>query len=274
MPDANPRPPLPEAASSFIDFEALQALAADLRGLRRLLVITGAGMSADSGLPTYRGTGGLYTAENTEDGIPIEQALSGVRFREDPALCWKYLRQVEEGARGRQPHAGHRALARLQEHFEQLTVLTQNVDGFHQRAGQRDVIEIHGNLQRLDCCSCSHGFDAPDYLGLSFPPACSACGDILRPRVVLFGEALPKAAVAACAALLRDPPDAVISIGTTSVFPYIAAPVRQAAEAGRLTAEINPDASRVSGLVRHRIRDRAAPVLEWLLGQFESASTG
>lgn len=274
MPDANPRQPLPDAAADFVDFAALQALAADLRGVRRLLVITGAGMSADSGLPTYRGTGGLYTDAATEDGIPIEQALSGISFRENPALCWKYLRQVEEGARGRKPHAGHVALAGLQRHFEQLTVLTQNVDGFHQRAGQRDVIEIHGNLQRLDCCSCSHGFDAPDYIGLSFPPACVACGGILRPRVVLFGEALPKAAVAACSALLRDPPDAVISIGTTSVFPYIAAPVRQAAEAGRLTAEINPDASRVSGLVRHRIRDRAAPALAWLLGQLESGSGG
>ena len=269
MQDAKRSPVVADTTGGLIDFEALQGLAADLRGLRRVLVITGAGMSADSGLPTYRGSGGLYRGEVTEDGIPIEQALSGTSFRRDPALCWKYLRQVEEGARGRQPHAGHRALARLDSHFERLTVLTQNVDGFHQRAGQREVIEIHGNLQRLDCTACPHGFDAPDYIGLSFPPACSACGGILRPRVVLFGEALPKAAVAACAALLSDPPDAVISVGTTSVFPYIAAPVVRAAQAGRLTAEINPEDSRVSGLVRYRIRDRAAPALAWLLAQFE-----
>jgi len=243
----------------------VSALAEDLSPARRVLVITGAGMSADSGLPTYRGTGGLYAAEATPDGVTIEQALSGPMLRSNPALCWKYLGEIERGSRGRAPHAGHSALVELATQFESLTVLTQNVDGFHALAGQADVIEMHGNLHELFCTACDYEIWVADYTDLAMPPICPRCAGSVRPRVVLFGEALPRPALQRFESVLRRGVDAVISIGTTSVFPYIAAPVVQAARAGLTTAEINPDESRISSVVRYRIQDRAAPVLMRLL---------
>jgi NAD-dependent deacetylase len=248
------------------DYSPLRALAVELRRARRVLVITGAGMSADSGLPTYRGVGGLYDSGPTDDGVAIEEVLSGAMMRERPELCWKYLSEIERACRGREPNAGHRVLAALAPAYERFTVLTQNVDGFHRYAGSRDLIEIHGNLHRLHCASCPYEFEAADYAGLSIPPGCPYCAGLVRPRVVLFGEALPRPEVERLHALMEQGVDLVLSIGTTSVFPYIAQPVIAAARRGIATAEINPGGSEVSHLVRHRVRQRAAPALQELAG--------
>jgi NAD-dependent deacetylase len=218
----------------------IEAAARDLKGARRVLAITGAGISADSGLPTYRGIGGLYNEAGTDDGYAIEEALSGAMMRARPEVCWKYIHQVESACRGAQPNAGHRALAVLQTCFEQFTVLTQNIDGFHRAAGTQDLIEIHGNVHALYCIGCGAAWQVPDYAGLSIPPACEHCGALVRPRVVLFGELLPEPAIGRLEALLAEGVDAVLSIGTTSVFPYIAAPVAMAARQGLPTIEINP----------------------------------
>ncbi|MGB0211683.1 Sir2 family NAD-dependent protein deacetylase [Algiphilus sp.] len=136
------------------DDPTLQAAMADLQKARRVLVITGAGISADSGLPTYRGVGGLYDRDLTEEGIPIEEALSGGMMRTRPEITWKYIHQIESTSRGAGYNAGHKALADMEPHFERFTVLTQNVDGFHCDAGSTDVIEIHGNVHELHCISC------------------------------------------------------------------------------------------------------------------------
>ncbi|HEX4870978.1 MAG TPA: NAD-dependent protein deacylase [Nevskiaceae bacterium] len=248
----------------------LAAAAAALAGARRVLVITGAGMSADAGLPTYRGIGGLYEQDLTEDGLPIEEALSGAMLRARPALTWKYLAQIEQACRGVQPHAGHRALALMQSVIPQLSVLTQNIDGLHQAAGQREVIEIHGRLHALRCDSCGAAPAVSSFAELSgLPPACPACGESLRPQVVLFGEALPAAAIERLEQVLARGVDAVMSIGTTSVFPYIAAPVVQAARLGLPTIEINPGETEVSGVVRHRVRQRAIDALPALLHRLQ-----
>lgn len=246
------------------DCSPLQALAGELRRARRVLVITGAGMSADSGLPTYRGVGGLYDTGPTAEGVAIEDALSGEMMRANPELCWKYLREIEQACRGRRPNAGHEVLAALAPAYEQFTVLTQNVDGFHRFAGSTDLIEIHGNLHRLHCGSCPYEFKAVDYSGLSIPPQCPYCAGMIRPRVVLFGEALPRAEVERLYEVIERGVDLVISIGTTSVFPYIAQPVIVAARRGLPTAEINPGDSEVSHRVRWRIRQGAAAALEQL----------
>ena len=242
-----------------------QAALADLAAARRVLAITGAGISADSGLPTYRGIGGLYDSAHTEDGIAIEEALSGEMMRTRPALCWKYIHQIESSCRGAQPNAAHAALATLQDRYERFTVLTQNIDGFHRAAGSREVIEIHGTVQELYCTRCGVERRVTDYAGLSIPPACSSCGGLERPRVVLFGEMLPEYALARLHAVMDEGVDAVLSIGTTSVFPYIAGPVAHAARAGVPTFEINPGDTEVSHLVRHRIRARAAQALPVIL---------
>ena len=256
------------------DYVPMRALAAELARARRVLVITGAGISADSGLPTYRGVGGLYDQGPTEDAVPIEEALSGEMMRTRPELCWKYLGEIERACRGRQPNAGHQALAALAPRYSRFTVLTQNVDGFHRRAGSPDLIEIHGNLHRLRCTFCPYEREVEDFEGMEIPPSCPYCAALVRPAVVLFGEALPQRELERLQQVMEEGVDLVLSIGTTSVFPYIAQPVIVAARRGIATAEINPGSSEVSHLVRHRIRERAAPALQQLCGLLQAGGAG
>ena len=230
------------------------------------MAITGAGISADSGLPTYRGIGGLYSdGKETEDGMAIEEALSGHTMRTRPDICWKYIYQIESACRAAKQNAAHDALVALESKFEHFTVLTQNVDGLHRSAGTTNLIEIHGNIQDLFCTSCRHEKHVPHFEGMQIPPHCERCGSLVRPHVVLFGEMLPMRAVTQLYETINDGLDAVISIGTTSVFPYIAEPVLRAARTNATTIEINPSDTEVSDIVRYRLRDRAATVLPELL---------
>jgi NAD-dependent deacetylase len=227
-----------------------------------VLFITGAGMSADSGLPTYRGIGGLYEDDDTEDGVPIEEALSGDMLRENPALCWKHIRRIEEACRGARFNRGHEVLARLESRIDRVWVLTQNVDGFHGDAGSKKVVEIHGNVRRLKCTACSWTRQVTTYEGLAIPPRCPSCKAIVRPDVVLFGEMLPPAASATIARELDRGFDLVVSIGTSALFPYIAGPVIMAAREGVPTVEINPGQSEISHFVSCHVKEGAARALD------------
>ncbi len=229
-----------------------------------VLFITGAGMSADSGLPTYRGIGGLYEAETTEEGIPIEELLSGPMLQRDPALCWKYIARLESACRGAHFHPGHEVLAKLEQRIDRSWVLTQNVDGFHLDAGSRNVIEIHGNVRRLTCTKCAWQAEVDNYAELQIPPRCPECRAIVRPEVVLFGEMLPLNALAALERELRVGFDLVVVIGTTAVFPYIMAPVVTARRTGIPTVEINPGTSSLSDMVEYHLRLGAKDALERL----------
>ena len=240
---------------------ALDAAAAILGGAHRILFVTGAGISADSGLPTYRGIGGLYHDRLTAEGLTIEEALSGEMMATRPDIAWRYIAQIEESCRGARPNAAHRLIAALEQERDMVCVLTQNVDGLHRAAGTRTLIEIHGTVHRLHCMDCHHGRRVPDYAGLQIPPECPHCGGLMRPGVVLFGEALPDAAIDRLEHVLADGVDAVVSIGTTSVFPYIAGPVRWAQQQGIPSVEINPGDSEISAVVTHRLQMGAADAL-------------
>lgn len=240
------------------------ARAADiLREASRVLFITGAGISADSGLPTYRGIGGLYQDSETEDGVPIEVALSGRMLASDPTLCWKHIGRIEAACRGAKPNEAHAFIAEYERRKPGSWVLTQNVDGFHREAGSRNLIEIHGNVHELFCTgsSCEWTATVPDYAALAMPPRCPACSALVRPAVVLFGEMLPEDAVRVLQREMTAGFDAVVSIGTTSVFPYIAGPVVIAAQSGVPTIEINPGDSEVSDAVLVRLKARAKEAL-------------
>jgi NAD-dependent deacetylase len=232
-------------------------IAEELSRMRRVLFVTGAGISADSGLPTYRGVGGLYNDGATEDGLAIEDALSGECLAARPEITWKYLAQIERNCHGVEPNAAHRAIAALESRCEVL-VLTQNIDGLHFKAGSSQVIEIHGTLEARYCTHCGAEADAGDR---AVPPRCEKCGEIVRPRVVLFGEMLPGAALDCLYRELGQGFDMVFVVGTTAVFPYIAEPVMRAVRAGVPTVEINPAQTRLSALVRYRVPERAAVVL-------------
>lgn len=243
-----------------------------LRSSRSVLAITGAGISADSGLPTYRGIGGLYNVNETEEGRPIEELLSGATLRRTPALTWKYLSQVERACRGAQPNRAHHVLVEMESHFERMWVLTQNVDGFHRQAGSRNLIDIHGDLHDLTCTRCAHQQRVTDYAHLEFPPRCPQCPALLRPDVVLFGEMLPQEKVVQLYQELDIGFDLVLSIGTTSVFPYIAEPVRLACRQGLPSVEINPGHSSVSHSVTIRLPLRAAVALDAIWNRYQQAN--
>ncbi len=227
----------------------------------RTLFITGAGISADSGLPTYRGVGGLYHERLTDDGLTIEEALSGVMMASRPAIAWKYIAEIEANCRGARPNTAHMVIAALERDRPGVCVLTQNVDGLHRAAGSRNLIEIHGTVHRLRCTECPHAREVPDFSDMRIPPECPKCGGVMRPDVVLFGEWLPEREVARLEAVLARGVDLVVSIGTTSVFPYIAEPVWWARQAGVPAVEINPGDTEVSHLVTHRLRMGAAEAM-------------
>jgi NAD-dependent deacetylase len=249
--------------------EKIERLAEHLERAQRMFVVTGAGISADSGLPTYRGIGGLYDNRDTADGLPIEKALSGPVFRSQPEITWKYLAEIERGARNATFNRGHQVLALLESRLEEIWILTQNVDGFHAAAGSTHVIEIHGNLHRMKCTACDHRKTYQDYTEFELPPVCPDCGAMVRPDVVLFEEQLPMDEVSRLMACSEIEFDLVISIGTSSYFPYIVEPVLTAQRAGIPTVEINPGETLLSPLVDLQIPLGAAETLDqvWALLQ-------
>ncbi|GHU41541.1 NAD-dependent protein deacylase 2 [Betaproteobacteria bacterium] len=239
---------------------AIREIAALLARARRVLFITGAGVSADSGLPTYRGLGGLYEHDLTEEGIPIEDALSGEMLRRRPEIPWKYMTQIEENCRNAGPNAAHRLMAKWERELPYVMVLTQNIDGLHRAAGSENVVEIHGDVHRLKCMECDFR-EQVDSLAGRVMPHCPKCASAMRPEVVLFGEMLPEAELDRLLVALDVGFDLVFSIGTTSVFPYIAQPVIQAVQAGVPTVEINPGRTHLSGYVSHQLPLGAAAAL-------------
>jgi NAD-dependent deacetylase len=242
--------------------EAIAQVVEWLAASRSILFITGAGISADSGLPTFRGPGGCLSTDTNEDGLPIERALAGDVISDYPELTWKYLGRMERACRQARHNRAHEIIAQMERHFERVWTLTQNVDGFHRLAGASNVIDLHGDLRRLRCMRCRYRQQVPDYSGLSLPPHCPQCGAVLRPDIVLFGEPLPLEKLLLLFLELDRGFDLVFTIGTSSVFSYVAEPVRMAALQGRPTVEINPADTEVSDLVDLRLRMRAAPALD------------
>jgi NAD-dependent deacetylase len=247
--------------------QAIIRVAQAIERAERILIITGAGLSADSGLPTYRGLGGLYNG-HTAEGLPIEAALSGPMLQRDPALCWKYLAELGKACLGARPNAAHFAIAELQRRKPGCWVLTQNIDGYHRAAGSppQRLIEIHGELAPLYCQSC--GAEDPElaeHLTRPLPPKCRQCGGILRPLVVLFEEMLPEQAIETLYSELRKGFAVVLSVGTSASFPYIVEPVLRTRQAGGFTAEINPTRTDLSDVVDVHLGGRALDVLPELV---------
>lgn len=238
-----------------------------------ILFITGAGISADSGLPTYRGASGLYN-DLTDEGVPIEQVMSGEYFRARPGVTWKYLLKMAQARAGATHNRAHEVLALMERRFPRTLVLTQNIDGFHKAAGSTRVIDIHGDARELVCTSCPwrQPADVRAILAGPLPPRCPNCGEVVRPNVVLFGELLDPAKVERMQAELAERFDLVFSIGTTSAFPYIIAPVLDAARRGVATVEINPGPTEVSHLVAYKIAAPAAAALDAIWRRFEEVA--
>jgi len=257
--------------------EQKQAEIADLlKKSNRVLFITGAGISADSGLPTYRGVGGLYNQERTEEGYAIEECLSGSMFRAKPEITWKYMLQLGIAIAEHRPNDAHRIIAKWEKQFAErggkVVIVTQNIDRYHQAAGSENVYEFHGSLGTLDCMKCtwSESFDLDDgivqrleKLKQTLPPTCPECDAVIRPRVVLFEEMLPVKVIEGFQNEFNGEPgfDLVFSVGTSGMFPYITGPVRIAASRGIPTVEINPITSDLSHHVSIHLPMKAAEAL-------------
>lgn len=234
----------------------------------RILFVTGAGLSAASGLPTYRGLGGLYNG-HTEEGLPIERVLSEPMLRQRPELCWKYLAELGRACLAAQPNRAHLAIAELQRRKPGCWLLTQNIDGLHSAAGspEAQTIEIHGRLSPLFCMQC--GREDPqlvEHLQRPLPPRCGACEGVLRPPVVLFEEMLPGAALETLWQQMAQGFEVVVAVGTTASFGYIAEPFRQARQRGALTVEINPEPTVLSGFMGLRLNGAALDIFDAALG--------
>ena len=252
--------------------QQLQALAAELCRARRVLFITGAGISADSGLPTYRGVGGLYNTEQTEEGYPIEQCLSASMFRARPEITWKYMLRIGEAVIQCQPNPAHKIIAHWEKEFAQrggkVVVFTQNIDGYHRLAGSENVLEIHGMLSELICTKCTWETSL-DLRASHHPllqdavPKCPKCQAIIRPRIVLFEEMLPRPVLVQFAEEFAGGNgfDMVFSIGTSAMFPYITEPMYESIRCGKTTVEINPAVGELSHRVVYHLPMGAADAL-------------
>jgi NAD-dependent deacetylase len=242
------------------------ALLAALGAVRSVGVISGAGVSKASGLRTYRGRGGVY--DDPVEGDRTVEALSGPTLRSDPGRTWETVLRLARKAHGAGPGPAHLALAALEAEVEDFVLLTQNVDGLHARAGSRNVIEIHGNVFRTRCEGCGRVDRLPEEAlvpGAPRPP-CARCGETVRPDVVLFGEALPRPELERLHATLRArSPDLVVLVGTSALFPYILDPALLATRRGRVTLEVNPEATDATPAVRHVVRAPAEVALPALL---------
>ncbi|MCB9076594.1 MAG: NAD-dependent protein deacylase [Anaerolineaceae bacterium] len=247
--------------------KTIKSIAEVIDQAEHILFITGAGISADSGLPTYRGVGGLYEDEFTAEGISIEMALSAYMFTRRPDITWKYLWQIGSACHGASFNRAHEIIALIQQRKPNSVVLTQNIDGLHRAAGTTNLIEVHGHAFDLYCTRCRANFSAADVIANyevkpSLPPLCPRCDGMIRPDVVLFGEQLPDGAVSAMMGLAFQPIDLVIAIGTSSSFPYILKPLIDARYRGAPTVEINPADTHVSDIVTYRLKLRAAEAME------------
>jgi NAD-dependent deacetylase len=252
--------------------DTIAKIARLLKTCERILFITGAGISADSGLPTYRGIGGLYNDKLTEDGIPVEMALAGQTLEKQPGITWRYLSQIEKNCRQARFNRGHEVIAEMEKYFQRVWVLTQNIDGFHQAAGSRNIIDIHGDMHKLICPNCGWQAVIKDYSEIEIPPRCPKCESIVRPQVVFFGEMLPHDKLIILERELKQGFDIYFSVGTSSVFPYISQPIIVARHLGRPTVEINPHDTEVSDVVEIKLPMRAAEALDaiWRYFQLEA----
>jgi NAD-dependent deacetylase len=231
---------------------AMEDLLERLRAACSVFALTGSGISAESGLPTFRGVGGLWRTHR------VEELASPEGFARDPVLVWTWYNERLAAHRRARPNLGHYALAKLETMTRTFALATQNVDSLHLRAGSSNLIELHGNLREARCDRCDERRPL-DASGIPLDEIEHACGGRMRPDIVWFGEALPRSAweraqAAASAA------DVILVIGTSAVV-YPAAALATHYNRSAFVAEINPEATAISESVDCALRGTAAETL-------------
>jgi NAD-dependent deacetylase len=232
-------------------------LAEAVRHAKSIAVLTGSGISAESGVPTFRDAQtGLWARYD-----PLELATPEA-FARDSRLVWEWYEWRRSLIREAGPNAGHRTLAELEDRTPDFTLVTQNVDGLHRRAGSRNVVELHGNVLRSVCSAERDVVEAYD--AERSPPPCPRCGAALRPDVVWFGEVLPVGAMEAASRAARGC-DVFLSVGTSGlVYPAAGLPL-EALEAGAMVVEVNPDETPLTQHATYALQGPAGRVLPALV---------
>ena len=233
---------------------------AALRSARRVAVLTGAGVSAESGIPTFRAAQmGLWARFRPED------LASPEAYRRDPQTVWQWYAGRYADVTRAQPNAAHRLLAELErEKGEGFFLATQNVDGLHQRAGNERLVELHGNLTTARCETCGAVTPLPAPGAFTPPPVCPVCGAPMRPNVVWFGEVLPEDALAAATRAFQDA-DVALIVGTSGVVYPAAGLALETRREGGVVIEVNPEETELTPDMSYSVRDVASRGLAALL---------
>jgi len=218
---------------------AISLVAQKMRAARWVTVLSGAGLSAESGIPTFRDPNGVWKNHNPFDLATVDA------FQRDPALVWEFYNERRAMVMTRRPNAAHVALARLGQLVPQFTHIAQNVDGLAQQAGDRNIIELHGNLFSTRCSVCNSEHPHLNEI-VEFPATCQRCGNLLRPGVVWFGEPVEKIGEAAEAAMHCD---TFLLVGTSAVVQPAASLTLVAKQQHAFVAEFNIKETSASDLV-------------------------
>lgn len=230
-----------------------QALKSLLKPDKRVVVLTGAGISAESGVPTFRGKDGLWNKFKPEELATFDAFIS------NPQLVWEWYEYRRRLISEVKPNPGHNSLVRMEDYFENFHLITQNVDGLHQKAGSKNIIELHGNIQRNKCIKCGRKYQELGFPSGEVPPKCK-CGGMLRPDVVWFGEMLPADAIND-AFKVSSLSDIFFCIGTSAVvYPAAHLPI-VAKQAGTYLVEINVEKTELSDLADEVFLGKAGEIL-------------
>lgn len=224
---------------------------------RSITVLTGAGISADSGVPTFRGADGLWR------NFRAEELATPEAFERDPGLVWEWYNWRRELIATKQPNNAHLAIASLESRWNDFWLITQNVDGLHRAAGSTKLSEIHGNIWMVRCTGCGTVTENHQ-IPLPLLPHCGRCGELLRPHIVWFGESLHEEDLARCAKQLQAC-DVLLVIGTSGVVYPAAGFASIAKEAGAYVIEVNLDPTPQSDLVDIALHGRAKDLVPLLL---------
>jgi NAD-dependent deacetylase len=222
----------------------------------RITALTGAGISAESGIPTFRGPEGLWNNYRPED-LATPDA-----FARDPELVWRWYDWRRGIVAKASPNPAHIGLAALQQH-QAVTVITQNVDGLHLKAGSRELIELHGNIWKVRCTHCALITANSEVPLAIFPPRCAGCGAMVRPHIVWFGESVDPYDFQRSVEMSRSA-DVFLVIGTSGLVQPAASFAQIAKSAGATVVEINPDDTPTTSIADLVFRERAAPIFEAL----------
>jgi NAD-dependent deacetylase len=233
-----------------------------LHSAKKICFFTGAGISAESGIATFRGKDGIWNK------MKPEELANFNAFMRNPDLVWEWYQHRRDIVHKVQPNAGHLAIAELEKYFD-VTIVTQNIDNLHRRAGSTKIFELHGNIERNFCIDCNTFYNSPEFEFTTTAPKCKKCGGLVRPDVVWFGETLPQDQFSD-GEKAAEWSDICFVVGTSAVV-YPAAYIPMSAKrGGSYLVEINIETTELSSYADYSLFGKAGEILPEIIKQFKN----